>query len=69
MSKAPTGMELVGKLSDVPPDAFLPGRTVTPEGVADAVRRLMSAVRQAIDDRDAEVADLRKALARARGGQ
>jgi hypothetical protein len=64
MSKAPTGMEFVGKLPDVPADAFFPNRaTLTPGGVADAVRRLMSAVREATDARDAEIIALRKALA------
>jgi hypothetical protein len=64
MSKAPTGMEFVGKLPDVPADAFFPNRaTLTPDGVADAVRRLMSAVREATDARDAEIIALRKALA------
>jgi hypothetical protein len=64
MSKAPTGMEFVGKLPDVPADAFFPSRTtLTPGGVADAVRRLMSAVREATDARDAEIIALRKALA------
>jgi hypothetical protein len=64
MSKVPTGMEFVGKLSDVAPDTFCPNRPSTADGVADAVRRLMSAVREAIDDRDAEIIALREAIAR-----